>query len=153
MRLTGRSTEVVRAQMTTDHFKSDAVSNGRLDEGKATFERLTGFPAAGFIESLSDIAPRFARYAMEWEFADTFGQSVLDTRTQEIVALATFATLGATAAPILKFRIATAMRAGVTQQEIVDIFIQIGLGAGLPTALAAIKVAEDVFSESARQNV
>jgi 4-carboxymuconolactone decarboxylase len=76
------------------------------------------------------------------------GRSSLDTRTQEIVAITTFATLGATAAPILKFRIATALRAGVTREEIIDIFIQISLGAGLPTALAAIKMAEATFAES-----
>ena len=126
-----------------------APDDARFARGQATFEQMTGFAASGFIDSLRDIAPRFARYAMEWEFADTFGQSSLDLRTQEIVALATFATIGSTAAPILKFRIATALRAGVSRQEIIDIFIQIGLGAGLPTALAAIKAAEDLFASEA----
>ena len=135
--------------MSTSPVTSDAPADDRFERGQATFEQMTGFPALGFIDSLRDVAPRFARYAKEWEFADTFGQSSLDVRTQEIVALATFATLGATAAPILKFRIATALRAGVSRQEIIDIFIQIGLGAGLPTALAAIKAAEDVFASEA----
>ena len=127
---------------------SDTDAAERFMRGQATFEQLTGFSAAGFIESLEGVAPHFARNIMEWEFADVMGRSSLDTRTQEIVAITTFATLGATAAPILKFRIATALRAGVTREEIIDIFIQISLGAGLPTALAAIKMAEATFAES-----
>jgi 4-carboxymuconolactone decarboxylase len=122
------------------------LSEGRFERGKALFEDLTGAPATGFLESLAGVAPQFARRALEWEFADMMGDSSLDVRTREIVAIATFATLGATAAPILKFRIATALRAGVSREEIIDVFTQISLGAGLPVALSAIRIAEEVFA-------
>lgn len=127
---------------------SDSNDKTRLQAGKANFESLTGATADNFIASLADIAPDFARRAMEWEFGDAMAETSLDRKTQELVAVAIFATLGATAAPILQFRIGTAIKAGNTRQEIVDVLGQVALGAGLPASLAAIRVAEEAFKQS-----
>ncbi|MDS7595482.1 carboxymuconolactone decarboxylase family protein [Agrobacterium tumefaciens] len=121
--------------------------DSKLEKGKALFEELAGFPAQAFIDSLDGISPDFARRALEWEFGDVMATTSLDRRMQEAVAIATFATLGATAAPILKFRIGTALKAGLTKMEIVDILNQVALGVGLPAGIAALRVAEEVFGE------
>ena len=47
--------------------------------------------------------------------------------------------------PVLEMRIQSALRAGLSRQEIIDIFAQMALGTGLPVALAATKVAADAF--------
>ncbi|OHV78698.1 carboxymuconolactone decarboxylase family protein [Rhizobium sp. LCM 4573] len=119
----------------------------RLQKGRELFEELTGAPAQGLLDSLANVSPDFGRRALEWEFGDVMAKTSLDRRVQEAVAIAIFATIGATAAPVLKFRIGTALRAGVTKTEIVDILNQVGLGAGLPTALAALKIAEEAFAD------
>ncbi|TPP05030.1 carboxymuconolactone decarboxylase family protein [Rhizobium glycinendophyticum] len=124
------------------------TANNRLELGKAKFEELTGHPAEAFIDSLKNISPDFARRALEWEFGDVMAQTALDRRLQEAVAVAVFATLGATAAQVLKLRIGTALRAGLSKDEVVDILNQVALGAGLPAGLAALQVAEAAFAGS-----
>jgi 4-carboxymuconolactone decarboxylase len=124
----------------------DPHDDGRLARGRAVFEEFSGCSADGFMQSLS-VSPAFAARALSWEFADVMSSTTLDRRVQEIIALATFATLGTIAAPVLKFRISTALRAGVTRQEIVEVFNQLALAVGLPTSLAALKIAQDVFQE------
>jgi 4-carboxymuconolactone decarboxylase len=86
------------------------------------------------------------RFLMEWEFANFDGDSSLDPCTRELVMLAACAALGATAAPVLKLRIESALRAGVPRQQVVDTCIQVGIPAGVPACLAAIEAAAEVFA-------
>jgi hypothetical protein len=60
----------------------------------------------------------------------------------------TLATLGQTKAPVLALRIQSALRAGLSRREIVDVVGQMALGTRLPVAQAATKVAADVFSRT-----
>jgi len=121
-------------------------ASNRYDRGAAAFEKITSIAASDFSASLDKVAPRFARYVMEWEFADMVGESSLDAKTSEIVAITAMATLGASAAPVLKLRINTALKAGVTREEIIDVFIQLSIAAGFPIALAAIQAAQEQFA-------
>lgn len=123
-----------------------STTEERFAQGKAAFESITGLPATALLDSLAELAPSFGRFVMEWEFADVYGSSSLDLKTREIIMIAVCAALGATAAPILKLRIASALRAGVSRDEIIDTCIQVGIPAGLPAALAAIQAAGDVFT-------
>lgn len=116
-------------------------------KGRAMFQDITGLDANAFEAQFAGPAAKFPIYAFDWEFADLVGNSSLDDRSRELVAVASMASLGATAAPVLQLRIACARRAGISQQEIMDIFLQIGLAAGLPAALAAIKIAQGVFAQ------
>jgi 4-carboxymuconolactone decarboxylase len=122
------------------------TTSDRLVAGKTAFEEITGLPASAFLDGLADLAPNFGRFVMEWEFADVYGSSSLDLKTRETIMIAACAALGATAAPILKLRIGSALRAGVSREEIIDICVQVGIAAGLPAALAAIQTAGSVFA-------
>ncbi len=126
------------------HSNTDA---SRYALGAARFEDITSIPAQQFADSLKDVAPRFTRYVMEWEFGDMLGESSLDRRTSEIVAVTSMAMQGASAAAVLKLRIGTALKAGISRQEIIDIFIQLAISAGFPIALAAIHIAQETFRE------
>lgn len=125
---------------------STGLSDQRYVAGQVAFEQITGLPATAFLDGLKDLAPAFGRFVMEWEFADVYGQTSLDLRTRELIMVAVCAALGATAAPILKLRLGSALRAGVSRQELIDTCIQVGLPAGLPAALAAIQMAGEVFA-------
>lgn len=122
--------------------------NMRLQRAEAHLASRLKLPAAQLVSSMGDDAAPFVRRAIEWEFADVADQSSLDVRTQEIVAITTLATLGQTAAPVLALRIQSALRAGLSRREIIDVFSQMALGTGLPVALAATKVATEVFSRT-----
>ena len=128
--------------------ESTSIDNGRFQRAEALLANRLGVSASQLMNSMGSDAAPFVRQAIEWEFADVVSQSSLDMRTQEIVAMTTLATLGETAAALLALRIQSALRAGLSRREIVDIFTQMALGTGLPVALAAIKVATGIFSHT-----
>ena len=134
------------SQITTDALAS--LDDARLRRAEAHLASRLNVSASQLTDSMGADAAPFVRRAIEWEFADVADQSSLDLRTQEVVAITTLATLGQTAAPVLALRIQSALRAGLSRREIVDIFAQMALGTGLPVALAATKVATDVFSRA-----
>ena len=132
--------------MSDDAYNpATATNSDRMQTAEAHVARRLNIPAAQLVNSMGPDAAPFVRRAVEWEFADVAEQSSLDVRTQEIVAITTLATLGQTAAPVLAMRIQSAMRAGLSRKEIVDVFAQMALGTGLPMALAATKVAIEAF--------
>ena len=126
--------------------ESMPIDNARLQRAEAYAASRLNLSASQLVDSMGPEAAPFVRRAIEWEFADVADQSSLDVRTQEVVAITTLATLGQTAAPVLALRIQSALRAGLSRREIVDVFAQLERGNGLPVALAATKVAADVFS-------
>jgi 4-carboxymuconolactone decarboxylase len=128
--------------------ESTHIDNARLQRAEAHVASRLNLSASHRVNSMGADAAPFVRRAIEWEFADVADQSSLDVRTQEIVAITTLATLGQTAAPVLAMRIQSALRAGLSRREIVDVFSQMALGTGLPVALAATKVATEVFSRT-----
>jgi 4-carboxymuconolactone decarboxylase len=128
--------------------ESTRVDNGRLQRAQAHVASRLNLSTSQLVDSMGPEASPFVRRAIEWEFADVADQSSLDVRTQEVVAITTLATLGQTAAPVLAIRIESALRAGLSRREIVDVFGQMALGTGLPVALAATKVAADVFNRA-----
>ena len=128
--------------------ESMPIDNARLQRAEAYVASRLNLSASQLVDSMGPEAAPFVRRAIEWEFADVADQSSLDVRTQEVVAITTLAALGQTATPVLALRIQSALKAGLSRREIVDVFAQMALGTGLPVALAATKVAADVFSRA-----
>ena len=125
---------------------SSSHPDGRFSRGCAMFQQVFGFPAQTFLDSLEAISPDFARYIMEWEFADTYSRTALNPRERELVVLAACAALGATGAGPLKLHIEAARRVGIDKDTIAEIFIQVGFAAGVPAALNAMQIAQGVFA-------
>src|SRR5579864_558275 len=76
------------------------------------------------LANLSEIAPEFAKYVVEFPFGDLYSRPELDIKTREIAAVAALAALGY-ATPQLKFHIGAALNAGCSRQEVVEILMQI----------------------------
>jgi 4-carboxymuconolactone decarboxylase len=98
------------------------------------------------LASLSEIAPEFAKYVVEFPFGDLCSRPELDLKTREIVAVAALAALGY-ATPQLKFHIGAALNAGCSRQEVVEILMQTVIYAGFPAALNGLYAAKEVFRE------
>lgn len=96
--------------------------------------------------NVSDIAPDFAKYMIEFPFGDLYSRPELDLKTREIVAVAALAALGY-ATPQLKFHIGAALNAGCSRQEVVEILMQTVVYAGFPAALNGLYAAKEVFRE------
>jgi 4-carboxymuconolactone decarboxylase len=121
-------------------------NSNRYERGMAILKRTQGENADKVLHALEGIAPDLGRYAAEFVFGDIFSRPGLDLKTREMVSVAALTALG-TAGPQLRAHIAAALRVGCTQQEIVEIIIQMAVYAGFPAALNGIQAAREVFSE------
>ena len=98
------------------------------------------------IESLSDIAPDFATYLIEFPFGDVYSRPGLDLKSRELTVVAALTAMGNATAQ-LKVHIHGALNVGASHQEVVGIIIQMAVYAGFPAALNGLFVAKDVFKE------
>ena len=98
------------------------------------------------IANLRDIAPDFATYLIEFPFGDVYSRPGLDLKSRELAVVAALTAMG-NAAPQLKVHIHGALNVGASQQEVLEIIIQMAVYAGFPAALNGLFIAKDVFQE------
>ena len=99
---------------------------------------------------LDKVSPELSRYIREFAFGDVHSREGLSPRDHELVIIAGIGTLGH--APVeLKSHINMGLNAGLTRQEILEIFIQLAVYAGFPAAVNATFVAAEVFAERDRE--
>jgi 4-carboxymuconolactone decarboxylase len=120
----------------------------RYERGWRKLQELNPAAADRLLESLADIAPDLARYAVEFGFGDVISRPGLDLKTREMITIGVLAAAG-NADPQLRAHIDGALHVGCTQEEIVEIMIHIALYAGFPAALNGMAAAKEVFSQRA----
>lgn len=108
-------------------------------------QQVDGKGGEAVVESLKDIAPDFARYLLEFPFGDIYARPGLDLRSREIATVAALTAMG-NAAPQLKVHIGAALHVGLTQDEIVEVIMQMAVYAGFPAALNGLFAAKEVFA-------
>jgi 4-carboxymuconolactone decarboxylase len=122
------------------------MNNERYLRGWAKLKEVDGEAGENVIESLRDIAPDFARLLIEFPFGDIYSRPGLDLRTRELAVVAALTALG-NAAPQLKVHIHGARNVGCSQQEIVEVIMQMSVYAGFPAALNGLFAAKEVFAQ------
>lgn len=95
---------------------------------------------------VAELAPDFARMAIEFPLGDLYARDALDLRSREIVAISSLATLG-NASPQLRIHIRAATRLGISKTEIIEILMQTAIYAGFPTALNALSSCHDLLTD------
>ncbi len=124
-------------------------SADRYERGMQKLKEMYGTErASALIATLSDVTPDLARYMVEFVFGDVHSRPALDLKSREIATIASLTSLG-TAAPQLRLHIHGALNVGCTQQEIIEVILQMAVYAGFPAALNAIQEARKVFDERA----
>jgi len=118
----------------------------RFQRGWNKLQEVDGEAGERVIESLSQIAPDFADYIVEFPFGDIYSRPGLDLKSRQIATIASLTTLGHASAQ-LKVHIEAGLNVGCQPQEIVEVIMQMAVYAGFPAALNGIKVAQQVFSE------
>lgn len=118
----------------------------RYQRGWEKLKEIDGEAGERVIESLSDIAPDFARYLIEFPFGDIYSRPTLDLKSREIAVVAALTALS-NAAPQLKVHIHGALNVGCTRQEVVEVIMQMAVYAGFPAALNGLFAAKEVFKE------
>ncbi|MBT3067126.1 carboxymuconolactone decarboxylase family protein [Rhodoferax sp. U11-2br] len=122
------------------------MNSERYVRGLAKLKEIDGQAGEKVINSLSDIAPDFARLLIEFPFGDIYSRPGLDLKTRELAVVAALTALG-NAAPQLKVHIQGARNVGCTEQEIVEVIIQMAVYAGFPAALNGLFAAKEVFAQ------
>lgn len=121
------------------------MTPSRYERGLAKLQEIDGEAGINVINSLHDIAPDFARYLIEFPFGDIYSRPGLDLRSREIAVVAALTALG-NAVPQLKVHIHGALNVGVSQEEVVEVMMQMAVYAGFPAALNGLFVAKEVFA-------
>jgi 4-carboxymuconolactone decarboxylase len=122
------------------------MDNERYQRGWKILKELDDQTSEQVMANLREIAPDFARYAVEFPFGDLYSRPGLDMKTRETVAVAALTALGY-ATPQLKFHIGAALNAGCSREEVVEILMQTVVYAGFPAALNGLYAAKEVFRE------
>lgn len=122
----------------------------RYQRGLAKLKEIDGEAGERVVESLTGIAPDFARYLVEFPFGDIYSRPGLDLKSREIAVVAALTALG-NAAPQLKVHVHGALNVGASRTEIVETIMQMAVYAGFPAALNGLAVAREVFEQRGRR--
>lgn len=123
--------------MTTDEERRAA---GREIQGQlwpATRTSRGGqFPAA-------ELAPEFFDYVQQTAFGMIWARPDLAVRDRSMITVAMLAALGQLEE--LRAHLMGATSVGLSRQELVEVLMQVAVYAGVPAAVAALRVAADVL--------
>ena len=122
------------------------MNSDRYERGLKKLKEIDSEAQDRIINSLKDIAPDLARYAIEFPFGDVYSRPGLDLKSREIATVSALTALG-NATPQLKVHIHNALNVGCSRQEIVEIIIQMAVYAGFPAALNGMSAAREVFQQ------
>lgn len=139
----GTDSPSAEAQALLDRFDLGETSE-RFERGLARQRELDPSIGEELLESLAEIAPDFARLTIEFPFGDIYSRPGLDLKQRQITTIAALATLGQERQ--LKVHIRFARHVGLTDQEIVEVLMQISVYAGWGRALDALRAAKEVFA-------
>jgi 4-carboxymuconolactone decarboxylase len=122
----------------------------RYRRGVEVIQQLSSGSLEQFLTSrVAEVAPDFARMAIEFPFGDLYSRADLGMRDREIVAIAALATLGH-GGPQLRHHVAAATKLGISKAEIVEILMQSAVYGGFPAALNALADCHDLLLEGDR---
>lgn len=117
-----------------------------LERGKAIRAEVIGADrSAVALESATPFDRPFQELALRYCWGEIWGRPGLDRRMRSVVNLASLAAMGKPNE--LRIHVRGALTNGVTKAEIQEIFLQICIYCGVPTAGEAFKVAREVFEE------
>ena len=122
--------------------------DSRYQLGRAKLKQMLGELGEQAVENISRISPDMAHYVVEFIFGDIHSRPGLDLKTREIVALVAIATRGG-AEPQLRAHLHGALNVGWSEQELIELMIELAVYAGFPAALNGLYAARDVFAERA----
>jgi 4-carboxymuconolactone decarboxylase len=123
-------------------------STDRFERGLAKLKEIYGDRSEMLVAALGEVTSDLSRYVIEFGFGDIHCRPGLDLKSREIATVAALTALG-TAAPQLRAHIHAALNVGCSQEEIIEVILQMALYAGFPATINGIQAAKEVFIERA----
>jgi len=134
--------------MIESNHLDEQTQSERFQRGWQRLKEIDGKAGEQVVESLQAIAPDLARYVVEFPFGDIYMRPGLDLKSRQIATVAALTALG-TAQPQLKIHLRAALNVGCTQEELVEVVMQMAVYAGFPAALNGMTVLKEVLAEAA----
>lgn len=125
------------------------MSNKRYQKGLKTLGKINSQVGKDFLKELSAISPDMARFVIEFPYGDIYSRPALNLKIRELVTIASLTTLGF-ADHELKAHINNALNAGCSQQEIIEVIMQMSVYAGFPASLNAMFIAGEIFERKTK---
>ena len=120
------------------------MDRNRFEQGVKRLAQMKNRSDIG--SRLEGVSPELGRYIKEFAFGDVHSREGLSARDHELVILSGLCALGY-AAEELRSHINLGLNAGLSRQEILEIFIQLAVYAGFPAAVNATFIAKEVFDD------
>ena len=117
----------------------------RTEAGRAILSRLESGNEARLRALLGPVAPDLTDMILGF-FGDVYARPGLPLRDRMLVTLSALAALGH-AGPQLAAHVRNALNAGLTRQEIAEVFMQVFGYAGFPASINALTTARAVFDD------
>lgn len=115
----------------------------RVARGHDKGQSMLGHRWERVVAALEAASPEFARYVVEFAYGEVYPRPGLDIRSREMVAVTCLTMQGLK--PQLKTHLIAALESGVTEDEIVELFMHLALYVGFPTALFGLQTAREVM--------
>lgn len=122
------------------------ADNLLTEHGKAVMNQLQDGLADRVIGSLSKLDDDLPTLITDYAFGSVVGRTGLELKYREMITVASLITLG-NASPQLKLHMRAALNVGVSQQELLEIVIQMAIYAGVPACMNALTTYREVIAE------
>ncbi len=121
------------------------MSDSALTEhGKSIMNLLQEGLADRVSNSLAELDTDLPALITDYAFGAVLGRPGLDLKSREMITVASLITLGHPA-PQLKLHMRAALNIGVSQQELLEIVIQMAIYAGVPACMNALTIYREVI--------
>ena len=117
----------------------DDLTTGREIQTKLWPQMATG----GTPRPVNKLAPDFFTYVAETAFGKIWSRPGLPIRDRSLITVAMLAALGKTGE--LRGHLMGARNLGISQEEVVEVLMQVAVYAGVPAANEALNVAAETF--------
>ena len=118
------------------------MDQARYEKGLKRLQQMNNSSTIG--SRLMEISPDLNGYIKEFTFGDVHSREGLSARDHELVIISGLCALGF-AAEEMRSHINMGLNAGLSRQEILEVFIQLAVYAGFPAAVNATFIAKEVF--------
>ena len=120
--------------------------NKDYENGINMLKQMTDENGEQMINSVGEIFPDFLDKMISFGFGQIYARPNLDLKTREVVTITALITQGAFEQ--LDFHIKAGLKAGLEQEEIVEIILHCAAYAGFPKACSALVIAGGIFKNN-----
>ena len=104
-----------------------------------------GHTGEAIVNAFEDISPNMLKWTIEWGFGEVMQNANLDLKTRELAIVASL--IAQAARPQLKAHLEAALNVGASKAEIIAMIEQLAIYVGFPSAVNAMILAKEVFTE------